>query len=214
MNALVLAKVMLVAQDLHLGHRFEDRPLIYPVLIKSLLFAIVFICFHVVEHVIIGLWYGKGILQSMPGFGGGGIDGVIMVGVLMSVALIPFFAFTEISRFFGPAALQTLIFKRGPKEFVVELRLRKQNGQLEVGGRQQAEHPGGSGIEHGWAFIRRQYCDGARQGAQPCGCRPNAEFMDPHLAGAHRIRVWHQQDPCLPGGHGGARNSPIPSGAR
>jgi hypothetical protein len=125
-NALILAKVMLVAQDLHLGHRFEDRPLVYPVLLKSVLFAIVFICFHVVEHVIVGLWYGKGILQSMPGFGGGGIDGVIMVGVLMSVALIPFFAFTEISRFFGPAALQSLIFKRGPKEFVVELRLRKQ----------------------------------------------------------------------------------------
>jgi len=125
-NALVLAKVMLVAQDLHLGHRFEDRPLVYPVLIKSLLFAIVFICFHVVEHVIVGLWYGKGILQSMPGFGGGGIDGVIMVGVLMSVALIPFFAFTEIGRVFGPAALQTLIFKRGHKDFVVELRLREQ----------------------------------------------------------------------------------------
>jgi hypothetical protein len=127
-NALVLAKVMLVAQDLHLGHRFEDRPLIYPVLLKSLLFAIVFICFHVVEHVIVGLWYGKGILQSMPGFGGGGIDGVIMVGVLMSVALIPFFAFTEISRVFGPAALQALIFKRGRKDFVVELRLREQAG--------------------------------------------------------------------------------------
>ena len=129
-NALVLAKVMLVAQDLHLGHRFEDRPLIYPVLLKSLLFAIVFICFHVVEHVIVGLWYGKGILQSMPGFGGGGIDGVIMVGVLMSVALIPFFAFTEISRVFGPAALQSLIFKRGRKDFVVELRLAGTNRRL------------------------------------------------------------------------------------
>jgi hypothetical protein len=64
----------------------------------------------------------------MPGFGGGGIDGVIMVGVLMSVALIPFFAFTEISRVFGPAALQALIFKRGRKDFVVELRLREQAG--------------------------------------------------------------------------------------
>lgn len=127
-NALVLAKVMLVAQDLHLGHRFEDRPLIYPVLLKSLLFAIVFICFHVVEHVIVGLWYGKAILQSMPGFGGGGIDGVIMVGILMSVALIPFFAFTEISRVFGLAALQSLIFKHAPKDFVVELSLRKETG--------------------------------------------------------------------------------------
>ena len=44
----------------------------------------------------------------------------------MSIALIPFFAFTEISRVLGPAALQALIFKRAPKDFVVELRLRKQ----------------------------------------------------------------------------------------
>jgi hypothetical protein len=128
-NALILAKVMLVAEDLHLGHRFEDRPLIYPVLFKSLLFAIVFICFHVVEHVIVGLWYGKAILQSMPGFGGGGIEGVFLVGVLMSVALIPFFAFTEISRVLGLAALQSLIFKRGPKDFIVEFKLRKQAGE-------------------------------------------------------------------------------------
>jgi hypothetical protein len=97
-------------------------------LLKSLLFAIVFISVHVVEHVIVGLWYGKDILQSMPGFGGGGIDGVIMVGVLMSVALIPFFAFTEISRVVGVAPLQALIFKHPPKDFVVELRLRKQTG--------------------------------------------------------------------------------------
>ena len=33
-NALVLAKVMLVAEDLHLGRRFENRPLIYPVLVS------------------------------------------------------------------------------------------------------------------------------------------------------------------------------------
>ena len=33
-NALALAKVMLVAQDLHLADRFHDAPLIYPTLAK------------------------------------------------------------------------------------------------------------------------------------------------------------------------------------
>ena len=31
-NALVFAKVMLVAEDLHLGHRLNDKPLIYSIL--------------------------------------------------------------------------------------------------------------------------------------------------------------------------------------
>jgi hypothetical protein len=33
-NALALAKVILVAQDLHLADRFRDAPLIYPTLLK------------------------------------------------------------------------------------------------------------------------------------------------------------------------------------
>jgi hypothetical protein len=44
-NALALGKVMLVAQDLHLGDRFRDAPLIYPTLLKSILFTIVLACF-------------------------------------------------------------------------------------------------------------------------------------------------------------------------
>ena len=39
-NALVFAKVMLVAQDFNLGHRLHDKPLIYAVIFKSVLFAI------------------------------------------------------------------------------------------------------------------------------------------------------------------------------
>jgi hypothetical protein len=38
-NALALAKVMLVAQHLHFGKQFNEKPLIYPTLGKSLLFT-------------------------------------------------------------------------------------------------------------------------------------------------------------------------------
>ncbi len=64
-NALVFAKVMLVAEDLHLGHRLHDKPLIYAVLFKSILFAIALICFHIVEHVLIGMWHGKPMAESI-----------------------------------------------------------------------------------------------------------------------------------------------------
>ena len=55
LNALVLAKVMLVADDLRLGEWRARRPLIYPVLLRSALFAIVFIVFDIVEKMLIGV---------------------------------------------------------------------------------------------------------------------------------------------------------------
>jgi hypothetical protein len=113
-NALVLAKVMLIADDLHLGSRFfKDRPLIYPILFKSIVFTIVLISFHIVEHVIAGVWDGRTIIQSIPDFSGGDLKGILAVGMVMFVALIPFFAFKEIGRGIGKRELYSLIFKRG-----------------------------------------------------------------------------------------------------
>src|ERR1700742_375555 len=44
-NALALAKFILVAQELHLADQFRDAPLIYPTLLKSFVFTIVLACF-------------------------------------------------------------------------------------------------------------------------------------------------------------------------
>ena len=123
-NALILAKVMLVAENLHLGSRFEGSPLVYPILFKSIVFAIVLICFHILENVVVGMWHGMTMMQSIPGVGGGGLKGVFSAGAIMAVALIPFFAFREISRVVGASKLVSLVFTRGPGDVIVEFRLR------------------------------------------------------------------------------------------
>lgn len=92
-NSLILAKVMLVAEDLHFGENFKDRPLVYPILYKAVLFAILFICFDLVEEVLLGLARGKTFAQSIPDIGGGSPSGVFFVAVILSIGLIPFFAF-------------------------------------------------------------------------------------------------------------------------
>ncbi len=114
-NAWVLAKVMLVAEDLHLGRRLEDRPLIYTVLFKSILFAGVFIGVLIVEHVIVGVWRGMTIAESIPSIGGGGVIGMAAVAFMTSVALIPYFAFKEVGRAIGEKELRGLILARRPK---------------------------------------------------------------------------------------------------
>src|ERR1700759_908280 len=114
-NAFVLSKVMLVAEELQIGTFFRRRAPIFPVLHKSLLFAIIFICFNVAESVVIGLWKGKSIGESIHRVGGG-TPGEFAVGALIiTVALIPFFAFRELSRLMGKGVLETLSLRGRPK---------------------------------------------------------------------------------------------------
>ena len=114
-NALVLGKVMLVAEDLHFADWFKDRPLIYPILCKAVAFSILFLVFDVVEEVVVGVFKGKTIGESIPGIGGGSPSGVFFVGVILAVALIPFFAFREVGRAIGERELHSLMFTGGPK---------------------------------------------------------------------------------------------------
>lgn len=110
-NALVLAKVMLIAEHMGLATRWRDRPLIWPILIRSVAFAVLFIVIHDVEEGLKGLIHGRRVIASIPALGGGGLIGLLVVGVNMAVALIPFFAFRELSRVMGEGKLQALLFK-------------------------------------------------------------------------------------------------------
>jgi hypothetical protein len=111
-NALVFAKVMLVAEDLHLGHRLNDKPLIYSILYKSFLFGVTLICFHIVEHVLIGMWHGKAIADTIAELGADRIGQIASGGTIATVALVPFFVLREISRVIGGAKVWSLFFRR------------------------------------------------------------------------------------------------------
>src|SRR5262249_50876792 len=101
-NALILAKVMLVAEELKLGEKLRARPLILPILFESALMAVLFIAFHVAEKVFLGLFKGETISASVPHVGGGGIVGVVCVGLILFVSMIPFFGFRRVARELEP----------------------------------------------------------------------------------------------------------------
>ena len=109
-NALALAKVVLVAEFFHVGDKFKDRPLIYPIMFKSAVFAVILMCFHLIEETLIGILHGKMLSQSIPNIGGGTLQGILMVGIIMFVVLMPFFAFRELGRAIGTEQLRSLLF--------------------------------------------------------------------------------------------------------
>jgi hypothetical protein len=122
LNALILAKVLLIGEDLHLGDRFRDKPLLYSILYKCFIFTLFIIGFHILERVIVGVWRGRTIAQSFPTIGGGSVNGILSLGATLFVALIPFFAFREISRVIGRGALWSLLLSRGTRVYTLQSR--------------------------------------------------------------------------------------------
>jgi hypothetical protein len=118
-NALVLAKVMLVAESLHLGKRYEDRPLIYPIVHKALVFSLIFIGFHAVERIVVGMLHGRSLVESFPAMGGGGLVGILCVAAIMFLSLMPFFAFWEVGRVIGRKELWSLLLTRRAKSYTL-----------------------------------------------------------------------------------------------
>ena len=110
-NALALAKVMLVAQELHLADQLRDAPLIYPTLLKSFVFTLVLACFKIAEEAAVGMFHGKSFHESIAVLGGGSWkEGLCLTGLLF-VVLIPFFGFTELRRVFGEERLVGVFFR-------------------------------------------------------------------------------------------------------
>ena len=121
-NALILAKVLLIGEDLQIGSRFRDKPLIYSILYKCFTFSLFIIGFHILERVIVGVWSGRTIAQSFPTIGGGSVNGILSLGATLFVALIPFFAFREISRVIGRGELWSLLLSRGTRVYTLQSR--------------------------------------------------------------------------------------------
>lgn len=108
-NALILAKVMLIAEDLNLGARLQPRPLIYPIVTEALLLSALFIVFHVIERMVVGLVAGEAFATSVPSIGGGGLIGLVCVALILFISLIPYFAFRRVSRELGPGRMKEMM---------------------------------------------------------------------------------------------------------
>ncbi len=113
-NALALAKVMLVARRINLGEKANSAPLIYPILLKSAIFSVVLAGFKILEDTIVGSYRGESFHRSVAELAGGTWQAILTLTVLLFVILIPLCAFTELQRVFGKGTLEQILFRRAP----------------------------------------------------------------------------------------------------
>lgn len=100
-QALVLAKVILIGQALGLGRQFEGSRLIWSALFKSLVFGVFIMLFAVLEHLIEGLLHRETWDQIEHNLIRSGPAEILARAVMAFVTFIPFFAFWEVGRVMG-----------------------------------------------------------------------------------------------------------------
>ena len=111
-NALIMGKIILIGEVLHIGEQLSRERPIFSALYKSAIFGLLAVCFNVIEGVIEGLIHGRSMVASIPRMGGGGLEGMMLYGVMAFVVLIPFFLFAELEQSLGKERLHSLILQK------------------------------------------------------------------------------------------------------
>jgi hypothetical protein len=108
-EALIIAKVILIGKVLPFTRRFEDKALILSALYKSVLFGVLVLLFGIAEHLVEGWVHNQGLLGGLRAGDPGAYELGARVLTLM-IAFVPFFAFWELGRVLGPHRLSALFF--------------------------------------------------------------------------------------------------------
>jgi hypothetical protein len=107
-NALIVAKIILIGEMAHLGTKAEARPLYQSVLYKSIVFGLLVFAFHLVEEFIKRLIHGLpcgAVWRELH------LDEVIGRSLIIFCAFVPLFAFRELGRVMGEDKFHALFFK-------------------------------------------------------------------------------------------------------
>lgn len=111
-EAMIIAKVVLIGRIFGFTKRFDHMPLIVPVIYKSLLFALLVMAFGLVEKTVAGLIHREGVASGLHEIAAVGRYEIGARTLMLTVALVPFCAFSEMGRVMGLKRLGAMFFAR------------------------------------------------------------------------------------------------------
>jgi hypothetical protein len=109
-NALIIAKVILIGEYAHLGKRRETRPLVESALYKALMFSLLVLAFHIVEEAIKALLHGRALVSIFQEIN---YSELLSRCLIVFCTFVPLFAFRELARVLGEDEFRTLFFRSG-----------------------------------------------------------------------------------------------------
>ena len=106
-NALVIAKVILIGEYAHLGRRHENKPLLQSALYKAVMFTILVFAFHVLEELIRALIHHQPFVSALHAIR---LDELVSRCIIVFCTFVPLFAFRELMRVMGEDEFRRLFF--------------------------------------------------------------------------------------------------------
>jgi len=110
-EALILAKVIMIGSVFRLGRGLEGKPLIYPTLYKTVVFTLFVGLFALGEHAVKVLWQGEGLTAGLAHFFGRGPHELLANSLVVFVAFVPYFGVKELGRILGEDKIRALFFR-------------------------------------------------------------------------------------------------------
>jgi hypothetical protein len=107
-KALVLGKFILVGNDLHIGERFNDKPLIYPLVHKVLVFSVLLVFLSIIEEVALAALHGRPLTADLFSFTRRTWLEITASSLLLILILTPYVGFTLIGDALGAGVLSRL----------------------------------------------------------------------------------------------------------
>ena len=124
-KALVLAKFMLLGEDLKIGGRTTTGPLIWPTLRKAFGLLVLLIIMTIIEEAVVGLFHSRSVAASLGELFGFRLVETLAGYLIMLVVLIPYSAFRVLDEVLGEGRLARMFFvEREPMERAANRRTR------------------------------------------------------------------------------------------
>jgi hypothetical protein len=107
LNALVVAKVILIGEYAELGKKHEAKPILISAFHKAFLFSLLVFGFHIVEEAVKRLWHGvaiAGVFHDLR------IEDVLARTLIIFCTFVPLFGFLELRRVLGEETFDDMLF--------------------------------------------------------------------------------------------------------
>lgn len=108
-NALVIAKVILIGEYARVGRRYETGPLYVSIIFKAFMFCVLVLGFHILEEIVKRIIHGSSIATASHETR---FEELLARSIVVFCTFIPLFAFRELRRVMGEESLYAHLFGR------------------------------------------------------------------------------------------------------